>query len=75
MAQTWKVCLAARSSRVQISPPPPKAKAFWRTGPPVSVRYKNEAIDKIVNYPGAYFWLRLCDDGQTGGKEELGVGV
>ena len=43
--------------------------------PPVSVRYKNEAIDKIVNYPGAYFWLRLCDDGQTGGKEELGVGV
>ena len=54
---------------------PPKAKAFWRTGPPVSVRYKNEAIDKIVNYPGAYFWLRLCDDGQTGGKEELGVGV
>ena len=52
-----------------------KSSDFNQKAPPVSVRYKNEAIDKIVNYLGAYFWLRLCDDGQTGGKEELGVGV
>ena len=74
-AHLWRRCVAVKLPWVRIPPSPPKAKAFWRTGPPVSVRYKNEAIDKIVNYPGAYFWLRLCDDGQTGGKEELGVGV
>ena len=63
-AHLWRRCVAVKLPWVRIPP-----------SPPVSVRYKNEAIDKIVNYPGAYFWLRLCDDGQTGGKEELGVGV